>query len=45
MLKYGEEYVTQSMEEYEAKMKENQLKSLSRKAAALGFQLSPMPTP
>jgi transposase len=45
MLKYGQEYVVQSMEEYEAKMKENQLKSLSRKAAALGFQLSPMPTP
>jgi hypothetical protein len=45
MLKYGQDYVVQSMEEYEAKMKENQLKSLSRKAAALGFQLSPMPTP
>jgi hypothetical protein len=45
MLKYGQEYVVQSMEEYETKMKENQLKSLSRKAAALGFQLSPMPTP
>jgi transposase len=44
MLKYGEEYVTQSMEEYEAKMKANMLKSLQRKAAAMGFQLSPLPT-
>jgi transposase len=44
MLKYGQEYVTQSMEEYEAKMKANLLKSLRRKAAAMGFQLSPLPT-
>ena len=44
MLKYGEEYVTQSMEEYEAKMKANMLKALERKAAAMGFQLSPLPT-
>jgi transposase len=44
MLKYGQEYVTQSMEEYEAKMKANLLKSLQRKAAAMGFQLTPLPT-
>jgi hypothetical protein len=44
-VKYGQEYVTQSMEEYEAKMKANMLKVLSRKAAAMGFQLSPLPTP
>ena len=44
MLKYGEEYVTQSMEEYEAKMKANMLKVLERKAAAMGFQLSPLPS-
>ena len=44
MLKYGQEYVTQSMEEYEAKVKVNILKSLKRKAAALGFELSPLPT-
>jgi transposase len=44
MLKYGQEYVTQSMEEYEAKMKDNVLKALQRKAAAMGFQLSPLPT-
>jgi len=44
MLKYGQEYVTQSMEEYEAKAKANMLKALKRKAAAMGFQLSPLPT-
>jgi transposase len=44
MLKYGEEYVTQSMEDYEAQIKANMLKSLERKAAAMGFQLSPLPT-
>ena len=42
MLKYGQEYVVQSMEEYEAKMKDNMLKALKRKAAAMGFQLSPL---
>jgi transposase len=44
MLKHGQEYVTQSMEEYEAKVKANMLKALKRKAAAMGFQLSPLPT-
>ena len=44
MLKYGQEYVTQSMEEYEAKVKANMLKALKRKAAAMGFELSPLPT-
>jgi transposase len=44
MLKYGQEYVTQSMEEYEAQMKTRVLDSLRRKAAAMGFQLSPLPT-
>jgi transposase len=43
MLKYGEEYVTQSMEEYEAKIKAKMLDTLKRKAAAMGFQLSPLP--
>ena len=38
------EYVTQSMEEYEAKLKANMLKVLERKAAAMGFQLSPLPS-
>jgi transposase len=44
MLKYGQEYVTQSMEEYEAKINANMLKVLTRKAAAMGFQLTPLPT-
>ena len=44
MLKYGEEYVTQSMEEYEVKLRTNLLKSLQRKAAAMGYQLAPLPT-
>jgi transposase len=44
MLKYGQEYVVQSMEQYEAKVKDNMLKVLQRKAAAMGFQLSPFPT-
>ena len=44
MLKYGEDYVTQSMEEYEAKVEANVLRALKRKAAAMGFELSPLPT-
>ena len=44
MLKHGEEYVTQSMEEYEAKIKANLMRALQRKAAAMGFQLSPIAT-
>jgi transposase len=43
MLKYGQEYVTQSMEEYQAKLQANMLKVLKRKAAAMGYQLSPVP--
>jgi len=45
MLRYGEDYVVQSMEEYEAKMRSNALVALERKAAAMGMQLSPLPTP
>jgi transposase len=44
MLKYGQEYVTQSMEEYEAKAKANMLKALKRKALTMGFRLTPLPT-
>jgi transposase len=44
MLKYGEEYVTQSMEEYEAQIKAKILDSMRRKAATMGFQLTPLPT-
>ena len=43
MLKHGQDYVTQSIEEYEAKVKTNLLKSLQRKAAAMGFELTPVP--
>jgi len=40
ILKYGQEYATQAMEGYEARM----LDALKRKAAVMGFQLSPPPT-
>jgi hypothetical protein len=39
MLKYGREYVKQSMDEYEKKLREQLQRSLQRKAAALGFEL------
>jgi transposase len=42
MLRYGQDYVTQSMEEYEAKVNANMLRVLKRKAAAMGFQLTPL---
>jgi transposase len=47
MLKYGKEYVKQSMEEYEKKVREQMERSLRRKAAALGYDLVPksVPTP
>ena len=45
MLRYGQDYVVQSMEEYQAKMRANTLKALERKAAAMGLRLSPLPTP
>jgi transposase len=41
MLKYGRDYVKQSMEEYEKKVREQMERSLRRKAAALGFELIP----
>ena len=39
MLKYGREYVRQSLEEYERKLREQQERALRRKAASLGFDL------
>ena len=45
MLKYGKEYVQQSMEEYEHKLKEQLERSLRRKAAALGYELVAKPAP
>ena len=46
---YGKEYVKQSMEEYERKIRQQMERSLRRKAAALGYELvaktSPEPVP
>ncbi|OGO73637.1 MAG: hypothetical protein A3K45_01895 [Chloroflexi bacterium RIFOXYC12_FULL_59_14] len=39
MLKYQVEYETISVEEYEAKYKEQQIKYLKKKVAKLGFEL------
>jgi transposase len=39
LLKYGTEYVKQSMEEYEQKIRTQMERALQRKAAALGYQL------
>jgi transposase len=39
IMKYGREYVKQSLDEYEAKMRESQERSLRRKAASLGYEL------
>jgi hypothetical protein len=39
MLKYGREYVKQSMQEYEQKVRQQLERSLVRKAAALGYEL------
>ena len=44
MLKFGSEYVKQSMAEYEAKLKEKVERSLKAKAAKLGFELVPKAT-
>jgi transposase len=41
MLKYKVEYETISVEEYEAKYKEQQIKYMKKKAAKLGFNLVP----
>jgi transposase len=41
MLKHGVEYVRQSMEEYEAKIREQVERRLKRKAAELGYELVP----
>jgi transposase len=43
MLKYGKEYVKQSMEEYERKIKDQLERSLRRKAAAMGYELVARP--
>ena len=42
MLKYGQAYVDQGMEHYEAKYRRNQIKWLAKSAAALNLQLTPL---
>jgi transposase len=41
MLKYGRDYVKQGMDEYAAKMQANAERNLRKRAAALGFELTP----
>jgi hypothetical protein len=43
-LKHGLPYVRKSQEEYEAQMKEKQLKALQRKARQLGLELIERPS-
>ena len=43
-LKHGMTYVRQNQEEYEAQMKEKQLKALKRKARQLGLELIEEPS-
>ncbi len=42
MLKYKVEYQPLSVEQYEAKYRQQQVRSLQKKAARLGFQLTPV---
>lgn len=41
LLRYGQEYVRQSQEAYEAAYQQRQLQSIAKKAASLGYQLVP----
>jgi transposase len=43
MLKYGEEYVDKGTQHYEEKYRQQQIALLTRKAAQLGFAVSPLP--
>ena len=45
MLKYGTEYVTQSLVEYESQVRANRERSLRRKARSLGCELVPAASP
>lgn len=42
MLKHGQEYVAQGLEQYEAQFRERTLQALKRKAKKLGFELTPV---
>jgi transposase len=44
LLKYGQEYVRQSVESYEAAFRSRQEKALAKKAASLGYRLVPETT-
>jgi transposase len=44
MVRHGTEYVATSLEEYEARMRAKLMASLQKKAAALGYQLTPKAT-
>ena len=41
ILKYGRDYVKPGMDEYAAKMRANAERNLRKKAATLGFELTP----
>jgi hypothetical protein len=41
MLKFGQGYVDKGMEHYEAKYRQDQIKWLTKSAAALNLQLTP----
>jgi hypothetical protein len=43
MLKYEVEFETISVEEYEKKYRDQQIKYMKRKATKLGYQLIPIP--
>jgi hypothetical protein len=44
MLKYGRDYVKRGADEYAAKMQADAERLLRKKAAALGFDLTPRPS-
>jgi hypothetical protein len=44
MLKYGRDYVKQGTDKYAAKMRADAVRSLRKKAAALGFERTPRPS-
>lgn len=45
MLKHGQAYVSQGLEEYEAAIRRRQERALKKKARALGYDLLPTPPP
>jgi hypothetical protein len=44
LLRYGQDYVCQGIEAYEAACRERALKGLTRRAAELGYRLEPVTT-